>query len=51
MQYATLRDGVVVEEAVAEYEWWVLSAVGLAAELADAGLRTDVDGDLVVARN
>jgi methyltransferase family protein len=51
MQYATLRDGVVVEEAVAEYEWWVLSAAGLAAELADAGLRTDVDGDLVVARN
>ncbi|OLT05631.1 hypothetical protein BJF90_00930 [Pseudonocardia sp. CNS-004] len=51
MQYATLRDGVVVEEAVAEYEWWVLSAAGLAAELGGAGLRTEIDGDLVVARN
>jgi hypothetical protein len=50
MEYATLRGDVVVEEAVAEYEWWVLSAAGLAAELAGAGLRTEIDGDLVVAR-
>jgi hypothetical protein len=50
MEYATVRDGVVVEEAVAEYEWWVLSAAGLAAELTGAGLRTELDGDLVIAR-
>ncbi|MHA6630325.1 class I SAM-dependent methyltransferase [Pseudonocardia sichuanensis] len=51
MQYATLCDGVVVEEAEAEYEWWVLSAAGLAAELTEAGLHSEVNGDLVVARS
>jgi hypothetical protein len=50
MEYATLRAGVVLEEAVAEYEWWVLSAADLAAELEGAGLRTEIDEDLVIAR-
>ena len=51
MRYRTRRDdGTVLAEASAEYAWWTVSAQGLAAELADAGLVAEVDDDLVVAR-
>lgn len=51
MRYRTRReDGTVLAEASAEYAWWPVSADGLAAELADAGLVATVDDDLVVAR-
>lgn len=49
MEYATLRGDQVLDEAVAEYDWWVVSADGLAAELTAAGLTARVDGSLVVA--
>jgi hypothetical protein len=40
-----------LDEATADYDWWVLSAEGLAAELAAASLdiRSSLD-DLIVAR-
>jgi hypothetical protein len=51
MRYRTRReDGTVLAEASAEYAWWTVSAEGIAAELADAGLVATVDDDLVVAR-
>jgi hypothetical protein len=51
MRYRTRReDGTVLAEASAEYAWWIVTADGLAAELADAGLDATVDEDLVVAR-
>jgi Methyltransferase domain len=51
MRYRTRReDGTVVAEAGAEYAWWIVTAEGLAAELAGAGLVATVDDDLVVAR-
>jgi hypothetical protein len=50
MRY-TVRDGdTVVEKATADYDWWIVSAEGLAAELTEAGLTASVDDDLVVAR-
>jgi hypothetical protein len=51
MRYRTRReDGTVLAEASAEYAWWIITADGLAAELAEAGLAATVDDDLVVAR-
>ena len=51
MRYATLDGDAVVDEATAEYDWWVLSAAGLAAELTQAGLKVEsTQDDLVVAR-
>jgi SAM-dependent methyltransferase len=51
MRYRTRReDGTVLAEASAEYSWWIVTADGLAAELADAGLEPTVDEDLVVGR-
>jgi SAM-dependent methyltransferase len=50
MSYRTRDGDTVLGEAAADYRWWVLSASGLAAELAAAGLDVAVDGDLVVAR-
>jgi hypothetical protein len=51
MRYRTRReDGTVLAEASAEYAWWIVTADGLAAELAEAGLTATVDDDLVVAR-
>jgi hypothetical protein len=51
MRYRT-RDGErVIGGATATYEWWTVSAAGLAAELVAAGLTARVhDDDLVVAR-
>jgi hypothetical protein len=52
MRYATLDGDTVLDEATAEYDWWVLSAAGLAAELAAAGLTVEnTQDDLVVARS
>jgi hypothetical protein len=49
MRYRTRReDGTVLAEASAEYAWWIVTAEGLAAELAEAGLVATVDDDLVV---
>jgi hypothetical protein len=49
MRYRTRReDGTVLAEASAEYVWWIVTAEGLAAELAEAGLVATVDDDLVV---
>jgi hypothetical protein len=51
MRYRTRReDGTLLAEASAEYAWWIVTADGLATELADAGLEPSVDDDLVVAR-
>jgi hypothetical protein len=51
VRYRTRReDGTVLAEASAEYAWWIVTAEGLCAELAEAGLTATVDGDLVVAR-
>jgi hypothetical protein len=50
MSYRTRRGNSVLTEAHAEYDWYVLSAPELAAELAAAGLDVTVDSDLVVAR-
>jgi Methyltransferase domain len=51
MRYRTRReDGTVLAGSSADYVWWVVSADGLAAELAEAGLEPSVDDDLVVAR-
>jgi SAM-dependent methyltransferase len=51
MRYRTRHeDGTVLAEANAEYAWWIVTADGLAAELADAGLDAAVDDDLVVGR-
>jgi SAM-dependent methyltransferase len=51
MRYRTRRGaGTVLTEATAEYAWWILTAEGLAAELADAALEPTVDEDLVIAR-
>ncbi len=50
MRYATLDGDTVLDEATAEYEWWVLSAERLAAEFTAAGLEVvSTEGDLVVA--
>ena len=50
MDYRT-RDGErVLATASAEYDWHLVSADGLAAELAAAGLDPVVDDDLVIAR-
>lgn len=51
MRYRTRRpDGTVLAGASAEYAWWIVTAGGLAAELADAGLDASVDEDLVIGR-
>jgi SAM-dependent methyltransferase len=51
MRYRTRRaDGTVLAEAGAEYAWWIVTADGLAAELAAAGLDAGVHEDLVIAR-
>ena len=50
MRYRTLDGERVVGSAMATYDWWTVSAAGLAAELAAAGLTPDVQDDLVVAR-
>lgn len=50
MSYATLDGEDVIDEATAEYDWWIVSAAGLAAELTAAGLVVDsTDDDLVLA--
>ena len=50
MRYRTRRGDTVLAEVDADYAWWIVTAEGLAAELADAGLDPDVDDDLVVGR-
>ena len=51
MRYRTrCADGTVLAETRAEYAWWIVTAEGLAAELAEAGLVAAVHDDLVVAR-
>lgn len=48
MNYATLRGDTVLDEATAEYDWWIVSAAGLAAEFEAAGLAVDSTDDGVV---
>lgn len=50
MRYRTRRGDTVLAEVTAGYDWWIVTAEGLAAELAGAGLAATVDDDLVVAR-
>ena len=51
MRYRTRReDGTVLAGASAGYDWWIVTAGGLAGELAEEGLVATVDDDLVVAR-
>ncbi len=51
MSYRTWDGDTVLAEVMAEYEWWVVSAAALAAELAAAGLEVaEPDGHLVVGR-
>ncbi|MCO1655153.1 hypothetical protein [Pseudonocardia humida] len=49
MDYRTRRGDAVLATATAEYGWWILTAEGLADELAAAGFTPTVDDDLVVA--
>lgn len=48
MAYRPLDGDTVLAADAAEYEWWVLSADGLADELAPAGFSVSVDADLLV---
>lgn len=50
MDYATRRGHDVLDEARTTYDWWIVTAGELAAELHSAGLDVTVDHDLVVAR-
>jgi hypothetical protein len=50
MRYRTRRGDTVLAGTSAAYDWWIVTAQGLAAELADAGLVTSVDEDLVIGR-
>lgn len=48
--YRTLDHGIPLGEASAEYDWWIVSAPALAAELTAAGMTVTTTGDgLVVA--
>jgi methyltransferase family protein len=49
MDYRTRRGETVLATAVAEYDWWIVTAEVLADELAAAGFTAAVDDDLVVA--
>lgn len=50
MTYRTLDGETEIARAVAEYEWWIVSADRLAAELRQAGAEVvRIDGDLVIA--
>lgn len=49
MSYRTRRVDEVLASASAEYDWWVVTADALVAELTAAGLTATVDADLVVA--
>lgn len=52
MSYATLDGGEVIDEVSAQYDWWIVSADRLAAELSAAGLIIDgTDDDLVLAHS
>ncbi|MDE1675149.1 class I SAM-dependent methyltransferase [Nocardia gipuzkoensis] len=50
MTYRTLHVDREIARAVAEYDWWIVTADELADELAGAGAVVKVDGDLVIAR-
>lgn len=50
MDYRTRREDAVIASTHADYDWWVLSAEGLVAELRAAGFDPAVDDDLVVAK-
>jgi hypothetical protein len=50
MTNRTLDHGIPLGEASAEYDWWIVSAPALAAELTPAGMTVTSTGDgLVVA--
>jgi SAM-dependent methyltransferase len=50
MTYRTLDGDIPLSEATAEYDWWIVSAPALAAELRSAGMTvTATDNGLVVA--
>lgn len=52
MSYRTVDGDTELAHASAEYDWWIVSAEGLAAELRHAGAAVvRVDGDLVIARS
>ncbi|MFD3702119.1 hypothetical protein ACFWUP_03120 [Nocardia sp. NPDC058658] len=50
ISYRTLHEDREISRAVAEYDWWIVTAEVLARELADAGAPAEVDDDLVIAR-
>lgn len=50
MRYSTMDGDRVVDDATADYDWWVVPAPVLADELTAAGLSAVVDDDLVVAK-
>lgn len=51
MTYRTLDGDTEIARAVADYDWWTVSAATLAAELTQAGAAAvQVDDDLVIAR-
>lgn len=50
MTYRTLDGNTEIARATAEYDWWIVTADQLAAELRHAGAGTvRVDDDLVIA--
>ncbi|MBC7300620.1 MAG: class I SAM-dependent methyltransferase [Nocardia sp.] len=50
MTYRTLHEDREISRAVAEYDWWIVTAQALASELADAGAPAEIDDSLVIAR-
>ncbi|MGK8524945.1 hypothetical protein ACRS6B_26935 [Nocardia asteroides] len=50
MTYRTLLDGTEIARATTRYDWWTMSADGLAEELHQAGAtQVTIDDDLVIA--
>lgn len=50
MRYSTMDGDRIVDEATADYDWWIVPAGVLADELTAAGLSAVIDDDLVVAK-
>lgn len=50
MTYRTLQGADEIGRAVADYDWWIVTAAGLAEEITAAGAHAEVDADLVIAR-
>jgi hypothetical protein len=50
MRYSTVDGNRVVDQATADYDWWIVPAPVLADELTAAGLSAMIDDDLIIAK-